>query len=137
MVTVSGTGEAQWSTGVAGYVRPPTAAHLIHRTPNFVIATVSGGLSGVAGIGTENGFTSGLYLDNDVSHNQTITPVKENYTFGPVNFTFNAGSGGGATVDFTATFVDPDVPPEKPVSPTPTDTNTGIGLLPTLSWVGG
>ena len=136
VVTVSGTGKTQWQTGVTGYVRPPAAAQLLHRSSNMVISTVSGGLSGVSGIGTENGFVSGLYVDLDVNHNQTITPVKENYTFNPVDFTFNAGSGGGATVSFTATFV-PPAPPSKPTNPTPTDTDTGIVLLPTLSWQAG
>ena len=133
VVTVSGTGEAQWSMGVTGYVRPPTAAHLIHRSQNMVISTVSGGLSGVTGIGVENGFISGLYLDDDVNHNQTLTPVKEGYRFSPSSFTFDEGSGGGVTVSFTASIATPN----KPTNPTPTDTDTGIVLLPTLSWQAG
>ena len=132
VVTVSGDGKTEWRTGIVGYKQGNT--NLGHTVLNYVISIVSGGLSGVSGIGGENSFTDGLYLLFEVSHNQTITPVKENYIFNPVSFTFDAGSGGGAVVNFTATLVPPDSPPNKPTVSFPTNTDTGIILQPTLSW---
>ena len=131
VLTVSGSGEAEWMTGVTGYVQGIT--QLIHSTQNFVISSVSGSLSGVTGIGTENSFIPGLYLLSNVSNDQTFTPAKADYTFAPTNFTFNSGSGGGLSVSFTATSIFPS----KPTNPTPSDTDTGIILLPTLSWQAG
>lgn len=146
VLNLSGTGEAQWETGVAGYIRGDAEANLLHTDTNHsnpfpisfhsatIIATVSGGLSGVTGIGIENGWTNGLYYIS-VNSGVTITPAKVGYTFDPPSFILNMALGRGVTVDFTAI---PDAsPPEKPTNPTPTDIGTGIILLPTLIWEAG
>ncbi len=101
---------------------------------DLIFSTVSGGLSGVTGIGSESPITAGLYEITPIG-DQTITPAKTNFSFNPVSFTFNGASGKGVSVSFTATAT--NVPPEKPTTPTPTDTDTGIVLLPTLSWQAG
>ncbi len=131
---VSGTGEAialweadsgLWAKGELFLVRSNTP---------FIFSTVSGGLSGVTGIGSESLVTAGLYRVTPIG-DQTFSPVKVNFSFAPGFFTFNGASGNGVSTSFTATPT--DVPPEKPTNPTPTDTDTGIVLLPTLSWQAG
>ncbi len=128
VLTVSGDGEANWTTGVVGYKQGITG--LSHSNQNFVISSVSGSLSGVTGIGTENSFVPGLYLLSNVSNDQTFTPAKAGYTFNPSSFTFNSGSGGGAAVQFTSSVVNF----YKAVNPGPEDDAIDINRISNLTW---
>ncbi len=101
---------------------------------DLIFSTVSGGLSGVTGIGSESPITAGLYQVTPIG-DQTFTPAKEGYTFDPPSFTFNGASGSGVSTSFTASLS--SVPPSKPINPTPIDTGEDIVLLPTLSWEAG
>lgn len=124
ILNVTGSFTAGLWTNAGGLILSPTSDPLI-------FSDVSG-LSGVTGIGSESPITAGLYKETPIG-DQTITPAKTNYSFNPVSFTFNGASGNGVSTSFVGT----SLLPSKPTSPTPTDTGTGIVLLPTLSWQAG
>lgn len=92
-------------------------------------------LLSVTGVGAFVG--QGLYLTIYASHlvpyTETFTPAKVNYTFDPSSVIFTTETRN-AFVEVIGTFVGP---PSKPTNPTPTNTGTGIVLLPTLSWQAG
>ena len=92
-------------------------------------------LLSVTGVGIFAG--QGLYLTTYIPpqqpYTETFTPVKANYTFDPSSVIFTTETRN-AFVTTVGTFVDPLSPPNKPITPFPTDTDTGVILQPTLSW---